>query len=94
MQIKASSRARDFIIERGAKIYVWSEHELSHAATEPPNASIEFLSFPADGFTFYQDATIGSPDWWKLEFHHLPHEHVTATWDGGMFGGGGEPVPY
>jgi hypothetical protein len=40
----------------------------------------------ADGFTFHQDATIGSPDWWQIEFHHLPRRHVTATWDGGHFG--------
>jgi hypothetical protein len=60
-----------------------------HAGPEPPDLQTRFDRYPADGFTFYQDTTIGSPDWWKIEFHHLPHEHVTATWDGGQFGVGG-----
>ena len=53
---------------------------------EPPDAAIQFVATSADGFTFHQDATIQSPDWWKIEFHHLPQAHVTATWDGGEFG--------
>jgi len=40
----------------------------------------------ADGFTFHQSADITPPDWWKIEFHRLPREHVTATWDDGIYG--------
>ncbi|MFZ1880978.1 MAG: hypothetical protein WAU41_12505 [Gaiellaceae bacterium] len=85
MKIDATDRAKEFIAENGGNVYVWSDESgFDHAATEPPETPIEFVSTPADGFTFHQDATIESPDWWKIEFHHLPQPHVTATWDGGQ----------
>ena len=87
MRIEASAKAREFIRDHGGKIYVWSDDaSIDHASTKQPDSQTEFVSFEADGFTFCQDATIESPDWWKVEFHHLPHAHVTATWDGGHFG--------
>ena len=57
-----------------------------HAKTEQPDG-IEFVELEADGFRFFQDPRIGEPDWWRVEFHHLPRPHVTATWDGGSYGG-------
>jgi hypothetical protein len=87
MRIEATHEAKEFIVEHGRNVYVWSdESDFDHASTEKPDAQIDFTPFRADGFTFFQDDTIGSPDWWKIEFHHLPHHHVTATWDGGTFG--------
>jgi hypothetical protein len=85
VKIDATERAKEFIAENGGNVYVWSDESgFDHAATEPPDATIVFVSTPAVGFTFHQDATIESPDWWKIEFHHLPQGHVTATWDGGQ----------
>ena len=90
MKIEASERAKEFIAENGGNVYVWSDDSsFDHASTERPASEIEFVSTQADGFAFHQDTTIDSPDWWKIEFHHLPHEHVTATWDGGQFGAPG-----
>jgi hypothetical protein len=87
MEIEATARAKEFIVEHGGNVYVWSDDTgFDHASTEPPDAQIEFVSTEADGFTFHQDVGIGTPDWWRIEFHHLPREHVTATWDGGEFG--------
>jgi hypothetical protein len=87
MKIDATERAREFIAEQGGNVYVWSDEiGFDHASTERPDAPVEFTAMEADGFTFHQDATITSPDWWNVEFHHLPHRHVTATWDGGQFG--------
>jgi hypothetical protein len=84
VRIDATDRAKEFIAEHGGNVYVWSDESgFDHASTEQPDGVIEFVSTPADGFTFHQDATIESPDWWKIEFHHLPQAHVTATWDGG-----------
>jgi hypothetical protein len=84
MEIEATDRAKEFIAEQGGNVYVWSDDDgFDHASTEPPDAKIEFETVEADGFTFHQDTTIEEPDWWKLEFHHLPRAHVTATWDGG-----------
>jgi hypothetical protein len=90
MKIEASDGAKEFIAEHGGNVYVWSDDTgFDHASTEPPTSGIEFVTVEADGFTFHQDATIGSPDWWQIEFHHLPRKHVTATWDGGHFGAPG-----
>jgi hypothetical protein len=87
VKIEASERAKEFIAEHGGNVYVWSDDSgFDHASTERPDAEIDFTAIEADGFTFHQDATITAPDWWKVEFHHLPREHVTATWDGGHFG--------
>ena len=87
MKIEATARAKEFIVEHGGNVYVWSDDSgFDHASTEPPDSQIDFVPIEADGFTFHQDAGIGSPDWWNIEFHHLPREHVTATWDGGQFG--------
>ena len=87
MKIEASRQAREFIVENGGNVYVWSDDSgFDHASTERPQLPIEFLPIEADGFTFHQDTRIGSPDWWRVEFHHLPHKHVTATWDDGVFG--------
>jgi hypothetical protein len=84
VNIDATDRAKEFIAENGGNVYVWSDETgFDHASTEQPDGAIEFVSTPADGFTFHQDATIESPDWWKIEFHHLPQAHLTATWDGG-----------
>ena len=86
MKIEASERAKEFIVEHGGNIYVWSDDVgFDHASTKRPD-EIDFTAFEADGFTFHQDTTIDEPDWWKVEFHHFPHEHVTATWDGGHYG--------
>ena len=90
MKIEVSTKAKEFIANTGGNVYVWSDDAgLDHASTERPKSEIEFVPIEADGFTFHQDTRIGSPDWWKIEFHHLPHEHVTATWDGGQFGAPG-----
>ena len=87
MEIEATDRAREFIAEKGGSVYVWSDDSgFDHASTERPDLAIEFLPIEADGFTFYQDTRIVSPDWWRIEFHHLPHQHITATWDDGVFG--------
>lgn len=87
MKIDATERAKEFIAEQGGNLYVWSDDVgLDHASTERPDGPTKFVVTEADGFTFHQDATITSPDWWNVEFHHLPHPHVTATWDGGTFG--------
>jgi hypothetical protein len=87
VKIEATARAKEFIVERGGNIYVWSDDTgFDHASTERPDAQIEFVPIEADGFTFNQDAGIVAPDWWRIEFHHLPHEHVTATWDDGVYG--------
>jgi hypothetical protein len=87
MEIEATERAKEFIVEHGGNVYVWSDDTgFDHASTEPPESEVEFVSTEADGFTFHQDVSIGSPDWWRIEFHHLPREHVTATWDSGTFG--------
>jgi hypothetical protein len=84
VEIEASERAKEFITEHGGNLYVWSDDAgFDHASTERPSAEVEFASTEADGFTFHQDTTIEAPDWWKVEFHHFPREHVTATWDGG-----------
>ena len=86
MRIDATDDARRFIEEHGGKVYVWAgSDEISHASPNPPDEQIEFEEVDADGFTFFQDTTIGDPEWWMLEFHHLPHAHVTATWDGGIY---------
>jgi hypothetical protein len=87
MKIEATDRAKEFILENGGDVYVWSDDSgFDHASVERPDGAIEFVPTTADGFTFHQDASITAPDWWKIEFHHLPHHHVTATWDGGRFG--------
>jgi hypothetical protein len=87
MRIDATDKAKEFIAASGGNVYVWSEDSgFDHASTERPGSPIEFVETRADGFTFHQDATIESPDWWRIEFHHLPRPHVTATWDGGQFG--------
>jgi hypothetical protein len=84
MEIKVSARAKEFIVERGGNVYVWSDETgFDHASTEPPDAPVEFVPIEADGFTLHQATDIAEPDWWKLEFHYLPREHVTATWDSG-----------
>jgi hypothetical protein len=86
MKVDASHKAKEFIAERGGNLYVWSDESgFDHTSTERPGPEIEFDSIEADGFTFHQDTTIQSPDWWSLEFHYLPLRHVTATWDGGQF---------
>jgi hypothetical protein len=90
MKIEATERAKEFIAENGGNVYVWSDEAgFDHASIDRPEGSIEFASTGADGFTFHQDASIVAPDWWKIEFHHLPRPHVTATWDGGQFGAPG-----
>jgi hypothetical protein len=87
MKIEATARAKEFIVEHGGNVYVWSDETgFDHAATEPPDAPIAFVPVEAEGFTLHQATDIASPDWWRIEFHHLPREHVTATWDGGEFG--------
>jgi hypothetical protein len=87
VEIEASDRAKEFIVEHGGNVYVWSDETgFDHSSTERPDAEIEFVAIEADGFTFNQDAGIASPDWWRIEFHHFPHAHVTATWDDGVFG--------
>src|SRR4051794_32817995 len=87
MRIEASDRAKEFIAEHGRNIYIWSDEAgFDHTTTQPPNAETEFVPFEADGFTLHQEAGIVSPDYWEIEFHHLPHQHVTATWDGGTYG--------
>jgi hypothetical protein len=87
MRVEATERAREFIAEHGGKLYVWSDaHEFGHAKPTPPDEPIDWVEYPAEGFTLYQDASIGEPDWWRIEFHHLPSAHVTALWDGGRFG--------
>ena len=64
MKIDATDRAKEFIAENGGNVYVWSDESgFDHAATEPPDAAIQFVASSADGFTFHQDATIQSPDW-------------------------------
>jgi hypothetical protein len=84
MKIETSDRAKEFIVEHGGNVYVWSDDAgFDHTSTERPGAEIEFASTDAEGFTFHQDTTIDEPEFWKLEFHHLPRAHVTATWDGG-----------
>jgi hypothetical protein len=87
MKIEASDRAKEFIAEHGGNVYVWSDETgFDHASTEPPDEQIDFVAVEADGFTFHQSADITPPDWWRIEFHHLPREHVTATWDDGIYG--------
>jgi hypothetical protein len=87
MKIEATTRAKEFIGEKGGNVYVWSDDTgFDHASTQRPDSQIDFVPIEADGFTFHQSTEIASPDWWRIEFHHLPHEHVTATWDGGQFG--------
>jgi hypothetical protein len=87
VEIKATEHALEFIAEHGGKLYVWSdEHDFGHAKPTPPDDPIDWVEYPEDGFTLYQDASIGEPDWWRIEFHHLPFAHVTALWDGGLFG--------
>lgn len=86
MRVEASERAVEFINENGGNLYVWADEDgFDHAKTTPPDG-IEFIELPAEGFHFFQDPSIGEPDWWKVEFHHLPHAHVIATWDGGSYG--------
>jgi hypothetical protein len=87
MEIEAGEHALEFIAEHGGKLYIWiDEADFGHASPTPPDREIEWVELSEDGFTLYQDAAIGSPDWWKLEFHHLPRAHVTAIWDGGRLG--------
>ena len=87
LRIEASDHAREFIAEHGGSLYVWADEDgFDHAKTEAPDG-IEFVEHEADGFHFFQDPRIGEPDWWRVEFHHLPRPHVTATWDGGSYGG-------
>jgi len=93
VKIEATDDARAFIEEHGGKVYVWAgSDEISHAAPNPPDEPVEFEHVHADGFDFFQDVTIGEPDFWKLEFHHLPHAHITATWDGGIYSSSVEPL--
>jgi hypothetical protein len=87
VRIETTERALAFIAEHGGKLYVWSdEHDFGHAKLAPPKAPVEWVEYPEEGFTLYQDASIGDPDWWRIEFHHLPLPHLTAVWDGGRFG--------
>ena len=87
MKIEATEHALEFIAEHGRKLYVWvDEADFGHASPTPPGDEIDWVEYPEDGFTLYQDSSIGAPDWWRIEFHHLPRRHVTAIWDGGRFG--------
>ena len=87
MRVEASEQATEFIVEHGGRLYVWADDAgFGHASPEPPDGPIQWSEHPAEGFTLFQDTSIGEPDWWKLEFHHLPHRHVTAIWDGGVYG--------
>ncbi|HEY4349372.1 MAG TPA: hypothetical protein VGM80_17485 [Gaiellaceae bacterium] len=88
MEIEASEKALEFIAEHGGKLYIWSDgSDFGHASPTPPEEQIDWIEYAEDGYTVYQDAAIGSPDWWRIEFHHLPTSHLTAIWDGGRLGG-------
>ncbi|HWE81466.1 MAG TPA: hypothetical protein VG265_07435 [Gaiellaceae bacterium] len=90
MKVEASEHALEFIAEHGGKLYIWTdESDFGHAKPEPPHdpsTPIDWIEYAGDGWTLYQDASIGAPDWWRLEFHHLPVAHITAIWDGGLLG--------
>jgi hypothetical protein len=93
MKVEATDAARDFIESHGGEVYVWAgADDISHASTTRPDEPVQFEKIDAGGFTLFQDVTIGEPDWWKLEFHHLPHEHITATWDSGIYSSSVEPL--
>jgi hypothetical protein len=88
VEIEATADAVEFITEHGGNLYVWADEVgLEHASPKQPGGDHEFTEYPAEGFTFHLDTSVGEPDWWKIEFHHFPHKHVTALWDGGSFGG-------
>ena len=92
MKIKASEKAIEFIVEHGGKLYIWAdESEFGHASPRPPDAQIDWIEYPEEGFTLFQDSSIGETDWWEIEYHHLPYRHLTAIWDGGRFGAVGPP---
>jgi hypothetical protein len=87
MKIEATDHALEFIAEHGGKLYIWvDDSEFGHASPKPPDHAIEWVEYADDGITLFQDSSIGAPDWWRLEFHHLPRPHVTALWDGGKLG--------
>lgn len=94
LKIEASEKAIEYIVEHGGKLYIWAdESDLGHASPRPPADPIDWIEYPEEGFTLYQDASIGEPDWWRVEFHRLPLPHLTAIWDGGRFGAVGPPPP-
>jgi hypothetical protein len=68
---------------RRERVCLVDDDGIGHAAPKPPPNVTQFVDEQAEGFVLHQAADIQTPDWWKIEFHHLPHEHVTATWDGG-----------
>jgi hypothetical protein len=87
VRIEASDKALEFIAEHGGKLYIWAdESEIGHASVTAPDDPIDWVKYADEGLTLYQDSSVGSPDWWRIEFHHLPRPHVTAIWDGGRFG--------
>jgi hypothetical protein len=87
VRIDASPEAVDFITKAGGRLFVWTDHAgFGHASPSPPPGGYEFHEYPAGRFTLYQDKEIDAPLWWKIEFHHLPHHHVTAYWDSGSYG--------
>jgi hypothetical protein len=88
MRVKASDSALEFIAEHGGKLYVWTDDVgFGHASPMPPAEQIDWVEYDEGGFTLYEDRSIVEPGWWRVEFHHLPHKHVTAIFDGGRMGG-------
>src|SRR5438876_10651317 len=50
MKIEATRRAKEFIVEHGGNVYVWSDEDgFDHASTEQPDAQIDFVPTEADG---------------------------------------------
>ena len=62
MKIETSDRAKEFIVEHGGNVYVWSDDAgFDHTSTKRPNGDIEFASTDADGFTSTRTPRSTSP---------------------------------
>ena len=82
-QIEADAHARAFIADNGGNVYVWCDASgLEYTTLTPPDNPPRWTTIRGDGFTLHVDTTIGTPYQSQFVFHHLPHRHVTAIYNG------------
>lgn len=87
MKVNATRRARAYILDRGARVYVWSgDGEFLHTTTEPP-AGVDFDAYRGPGFETFIEHGLLMGDSVTIQRDLLPPWKLSVVWNGMAWSG-------
>jgi hypothetical protein len=96
MDVKASTEALSYVLERGGRLYLWAKDVgeawvTDEESTHMPSA-VDFVLISNDVIEIYLERGIEPPAELRLKLHHRPLRGLKIYWDGLEWGARGETV--